>query len=146
MPRFFIDANTLISGLVFSGPEHQLLRKGAAGKVELVTSEDVIEELIEVINRKFPDKSHLVKESLKLAELKIIRKAEYASMVDEQQVRDLEDRHILAAALAAKCKLIVTGDRDLLTLKAHQGIKIIRTFQALNEITRATQKSVGGAI
>lgn len=111
MLRLFVDANTLVSGLVFKGPEHELLKKGARGSVELVTSEDVIEELVEVINRKFPNKASLITEFLKLAELKVIRKARYESKIGEQQVRDLEDRHVLAAAKAAKCKIIVTGDR-----------------------------------
>ncbi|MBI3588652.1 putative toxin-antitoxin system toxin component, PIN family [Candidatus Micrarchaeota archaeon] len=134
MLRLFIDANTLISGLVFSGPEHGLLKKGASRKVELITSEDVIDEVVEVINRKFPSKSVYAQEFLKLTEVKVIRKKEYETKIGEQTVRDLEDRHVLAAALAANCKIIVTGDGDLLALGNYKKIRIIRTTQILSEI------------
>lgn len=57
MARVFVDANTLVSGIVFSGSEHELLNGGAPGKLEFVTSEDVVSEVLQVIGRKFPSKA-----------------------------------------------------------------------------------------
>lgn len=48
--------------------------------------------------------------------------------------RDPDDDHVLACALAAKADLIVSGDRDLLTLKSFREIPIVtaaETVQAL---------------
>lgn len=44
--------------------------------------------------------------------------------------RDRDDDHVIAAALAAKADCIVTGDKDLLALGEHEGIRIVtaRTF------------------
>ncbi|MBI5553942.1 MAG: putative toxin-antitoxin system toxin component, PIN family [Candidatus Diapherotrites archaeon] len=133
MLRLFVDTNTLVSGLVYFGPEHQLLKKGVLRKVGLVTSEDVMEELVEVISRKFPGKSALVKEFLSVIEITIIGKTEYYTRIGEMVVRDPKDRHVLAAAWAAQCKVIVTGDRDLLSLTSYRNIRIITTTQALRE-------------
>ncbi len=133
MKRVFLDANTLVSGIVFSGSEHTLLKLGTRKQFELITSEDVIEELVEVIDRKFPEKAFLVKEFIKLAEIRAIRRKDYEKLVEMQKVRDAEDKHVLAAALAAKCSLLVTGDKDLLTLKKLAGIRIITTKEALKD-------------
>ena len=64
--RIFLDANTLVSGIVFRGFEHELLKNGVPGDFELVTSEDVIEELVEVLERKFPKNAGLAREFLKI--------------------------------------------------------------------------------
>jgi putative PIN family toxin of toxin-antitoxin system len=45
-------------------------------------------------------------------------------------LRDPDDNLILAAAVAYRCKFLVTGDNDLLKLKSFSGVEIIsvRTF------------------
>ena len=45
--------------------------------------------------------------------------------------RDSDDDHVLACALAGKADLIVSGDRDLLTLYEYHGIPILSTTAAL---------------
>ncbi len=104
---------------------------------ELVTSESVIEEVLDVLQRKFPSKVGLVEEFLKLSELQVILKTDYASIIESQVVRDLEDRHILAAAISSNCNFIVTGDKDLKVLKNYKGIEII-TSRKLLEMTNTS--------
>ncbi len=119
---------------MFSGAEHELLKSGVRKRGELITSEDVIEELVEVIDRKFPNKAFLVKEFLKLSEVRAIRKNSCEKLVEQQKVRDPEDRHVLAAAKAARCVLLVTGDDDLLSLKRDGSTRIVTTKEALREL------------
>ena len=47
--------------------------------------------------------------------------------------RDPDDVPVLAAAVGANCEYLVTGDKDLLTLKEFSGVKIVtaREFSAL---------------
>ena len=51
----------------------------------------------------------------------------------DQVCRDPDDDHVLAAAVAVKANLIVTGDKDLLTLGQFQGIRILPPQAFLNE-------------
>jgi putative PIN family toxin of toxin-antitoxin system len=51
-----------------------------------------------------------------------------------QIVRDPDDEHVLACALEASANLIVTGDKDLLTLNTYQNIPIITVAETLRRI------------
>ena len=39
---------------------------------------------------------------------------------------DPDDNHIIACAVSGRADVIVSGDRDLLRLKAYEGIPIVR--------------------
>ncbi len=52
----------------------------------------------------------------------------------ERVSEDPDDDHVLACALAAQADLIVSGDADLLNLKAYQGISIVTAAEALKRI------------
>jgi len=39
--------------------------------------------------------------------------------------RDPDDDNILAAAIAGNCDCVITGDKDLLVLRAYEGINIL---------------------
>ena len=50
-------------------------------------------------------------------------------------VNDADDNHVIAAAVAARTELIVTGDRKhLLPIGSHQGIAIITTHEVLDRL------------
>ena len=42
------------------------------------------------------------------------------------EVRDPEDRHVLAAAVGGKVEYLVTGDNDLLVLRDHPAVAPLR--------------------
>lgn len=69
--------------------------------------------------------------------------AEIASPADvpEDAVRDPEDRMILACAVGGKADLIVSGDKDLVVLKAYQGISIVTPSAFLNLMRPPTDTS-----
>lgn len=47
-------------------------------------------------------------------------------------LRDADDDHVVAAALAAKADCIVSGDDDLLSLGEVAGISVLRATQAIS--------------
>ena len=49
-------------------------------------------------------------------------------------VKDPDDDHVLACAIVASADLIVSGDSDLLELRAYQGIPILKPAEALARI------------
>jgi predicted nucleic acid-binding protein len=50
---------------------------------------------------------------------------------------DVDDDHVIAAAVAAGADLVVSGDRKhLLPLGSHQGIGIVDTAEAVRRIGR----------
>lgn len=129
----FVDANIIVSGIVFNGKEHKLLLKGLSKRTQLITSEDVLDEVVGVLNKKFPEHAGLVKEFLRLIRVKISLRGDYEKSIKAGIVRDEADAHVLAAALETKCSVIVTGDRDLLALGRYHGIKIKTTSQFLKD-------------
>ncbi|MCK4718460.1 MAG: putative toxin-antitoxin system toxin component, PIN family [Thermoplasmata archaeon] len=134
--RLFIDANVFISGIVFKGNEFKLLYSSMLSKEdEFITSEHVIDEITRVMVRKFPDHINLTKEVFDILKLRVVPKQEYMAQIDGiTEVRDKHDRHVLAADIATKCDIIVTGDKDLLTLHTYRQIEISKPRQALETI------------
>ena len=55
-----------------------------------------------------------------------------------QVVRDPDDNHVLACALAAKAEIVVSGDKDLLDLSTYQNIPILSAAEALHRIEAQT--------
>ena len=49
---------------------------------------------------------------------------------------DPDDDHVIAAAAAARAALLVTGDRDLLDMVEHAGIRIVTPAQAVSLVRR----------
>lgn len=115
--RIFVDANVLVSGIVFLGKEHRLLVEASARGIQLITSEDVLDEVLTVLNKNFPAYGGLAEEFLKLVEIRVTLRGEYERGMKTGVVRDAADAHVLAAASESKCQIIATGDRDLLDLK-----------------------------
>jgi len=131
--RIFLDANTLISGILFNGKEHNLLTKN--NRDTLITSEDVLDETMKTITQKFPESVGLVDAFLKILDLTVIKRKEYINKLNKYNVvRDKNDRHILAAAVVSKSDYIVTGDADLLALKTYRNIHIVKTKKILSLI------------
>jgi len=60
-----------------------------------------------------------------------------ASKLENPICRDPDDDNILAAAISGKCDCIITGDKDLLVLKQHEGINIFnpRDFLMNEDLT-----------
>jgi predicted nucleic acid-binding protein len=114
----FVDANTIVSGLVFEGNEALLLRLGMIGACKLVTTRYVIDEVSKVLGTEefglgadqiasllaAVYRAIVVQKDLKQQELK-----RYFAKLD-----DKKDVHVLAAYEKFKCDFLVTGDKELL--------------------------------
>lgn len=117
--RCLIDTNILISAALFpdSVPARAFM-KAVSPPHNAVVCDYSLDEMRRVYNRKFPHKIPDFERFLSLLALsvEIVSTPEEAGegMRDEQKIRDLNDRPIYLAALAAGVDGILTGDKDFL--------------------------------
>jgi uncharacterized protein len=138
MLRIVVDANIVISGLVWRGPPHQLLVALSEDQFIAHTSYTLISELTrKLLGSKLG--AELLKRDISAQQLvmsysalcEIVSPAPLAQPV----CRDSDDDAILACAKAANANLIVSGDKDLLVLGTFEGIPILTAVQALQRLT-----------
>jgi putative PIN family toxin of toxin-antitoxin system len=133
--RVFVDSNILISAMVFDRNELDILRRVVRKGHQLVISKNVQEEVFRVILEKFPEHAALVDEFIRISGMEMVRGDKYLNIIDEyDMVRDRNDRHVLAAAVAAQCELLLTGDKDLLVLKSCRNVRIVTSKGAMKYV------------
>lgn len=121
--RLVFDTNVLVAAVVASGVCRDLVEY-CTEHHHLVTSDFILGELREKLDRKFRLSADVVEGVLASFEARMHVVA--PSVLDPPACRDPDDDWVLATALAGKCECVVTGDRDLLDLKEHAGIRILR--------------------
>ena len=134
MTRIVLDTNVVVSALVWGGTPYQLIRMAIDGDVVLHTSLALLDELRDVLTRphlaaRIGQRHASAKEAVTLyASLTIL-----VSPVSVPRVvpGDADDDHVIAAAVAAKAALIVSGDRHLLTLRDHGTMRIVTPSEAV---------------
>lgn len=124
--RVVLDTNVLVSGLLRpqSNPG-RILRAWQTGKIQLLYSPALLDEIVSVLAR-----PRLAKYGLNVddAAATIDYIAELGQLVIPTQslavCRNPKDNHILEIALAGRADAIVSGDADLLILHPFQEIPI----------------------
>ena len=135
--KVLFDANVLVSAIVFNGNELEAIRISHYKEYENVISEHVEKEVVRTLLEKFPEHHKLIYEFIKLADFIIIQKHRYMDKIEEITiVRDIHDRHILACAIIEDCDYIVTGDKDLLSIKEYRGIHIVTSKEYLKIVKK----------
>ena len=128
--RVVIDTNVLISALFWVGRPKRLLNAARINKIAFITSESLLTELKGVctaMNKPF----HLSKsEADKIIDhLKDIAEEVVSLKSNVTLCKDEADNRVLECALDGKADYIVTGDKDLLSLKSFKGIKIAKVSE-----------------
>ena len=117
--KVFVDANTVVSGLLFEGNESLLLRLGMVRLCELVTSEYVVEEVKKALRSSRFDLSEDDVSFLISYLHRCIRvyPAPTLEEIDRNlgRLEDKKDVHVLVAFEKLGCGLLVTGDAELLS-------------------------------
>jgi putative PIN family toxin of toxin-antitoxin system len=112
--RVFLDTNVLVSAAATRGLCADVFREVLRSH-ELVVSDALFEELVRGLDKKFGVKPDLIREVVDLLHRDTVF-AEPTEGVDIK-LKDKDDLVILSAALSGSADLLITGDKELLSLK-----------------------------
>jgi len=121
--RVVFDTNILVSALVFPGGQGEsALRRTILQTDVLVLSRPILDELLEVLGRKFArDAEELAHVAVFLSQLAILVAPKRRLRV----VKDEPNNRILECAVAGHAEAIVTGDKALLALKSNGSTRML---------------------
>ena len=114
--KIFADTNVLVSAFTARGLCADLLEIILADH-QLMTGEFVLQELQRVLTTKLKVPKNKVSNVLQF-----LRNHHVEPMPDapsEIKVKDKDDRWVLESAIKAKADILVTGDKDLLSISKH---------------------------
>lgn len=127
--KVVLDTNILISSLIY-GQKPQQIENLILDKIVIgITSLSLLAELTDVLTKKF----HFSEFRIKQTEKKI--RNNFILVRPESTVKILKDdsdNRVLEAAIEGKCQYIITGDKELLSLGAFKGIKIVKVAEFLD--------------
>lgn len=114
--RVLIDTNILISAALDPhGTPAKAFIKAVSYPHQGILCEQNVDELRRVFNRKFPQRLSALERFLSMAMTALeIVPVPPQEEPDEARVRDVKDRPILRAAIAAGADILLTGDKDFL--------------------------------
>jgi putative PIN family toxin of toxin-antitoxin system len=134
-----LDTNVVIAGLLWDGPPYSLLMRAAQRRdLVLATSPRLMAELAETLMLARSAKRIAAAATSVEQLIAVYRDATVLvtpSEVPRLVVDDVDDDHVIAAAVAAQSHCIVTGDRaHLLPLDAYGSIAINSPRQCLDRL------------
>jgi putative PIN family toxin of toxin-antitoxin system len=129
--RITLDTNVLISSwIVPGGSADQVMQLVRRGKVDLVLSPFILDELSRVLTQKFGLPSKTVQKAMRRIErlATIVQPEVTIDIIKEKQ----DDNRILECAVSGHVDYLITGDKKhILPLGSIQGIPIITIAEFL---------------
>ncbi len=137
--NIFVDTNILLSGIFFEGNESKILD---LVELDLVTNEDVVDELRKVVKKKLKYLKErtfeiaLAETEKALSDILIIPKSKYDNKLNEAEslITHKKDIPILAAVLYSKPDYFLTGDTHFFTEKIKSVINVSTVKDFLGKI------------
>jgi len=135
--RITLDTNVMVSSTFWAGAPDQVMRLVEEKEVELILSEEIMNELVEVleyeeVKKKVREKGLMMRRSVEkiLSVSQIIKPNERIYAVKE----DPDDDKFLECAVEGDAEYLVSRDKHLLKLKKYKGIEIIKPEEFLRII------------
>ena len=134
--RIVLDTNVLMSAIFFGGVPFKILQAWRNGKVQLAVCPEILTEYREVALRLKQRYDGV--DALPLLDLIAIHSCLVQAVpLPEPVCDDPDDAIFFACALAAKARIIVSGDRHLLDLGEYQGVPIVSAREFLERLQSA---------
>jgi|SRR3989344_2497709 len=128
-----VDTNFLISSTQWDySVAHKLLKKFILSDAEIFTTQDILDETAEVLERDFEYSTNEAKNIIGkiLLFAKLIETKQKINVIKE----DPDDNKIIECAIESSSDYIVTYDMHLLKLKEYKRIKILKPEEFLKII------------
>lgn len=106
-----VDTNVLVSLLVFSSKKMNQIMECVFMKHQLVLSSYIVEELKNVVRRKFPHKITVIDELLSKMSYEYVYTPDTVNKT-LFEIRDVKDYPILYTAILEDVDILITGDND----------------------------------
>jgi len=133
-PLVVLDTNLYVSYLITpSGPTAQLVGLGLAGEAfSIAISPGLMEELRRVVTYPHIISKYTIDPKAVVALLTLLHRRAYVTAGDYVvgKLDDPGDNMVLACALEAGVRYVVTGDPHLLNLKEYHGVQILSVADA----------------
>lgn len=141
--RLVLDTNVVVAGLLWHGPPRRLIELAIEGDaVDLFSSPVLLDELAHTLSyAKFAARIRSFGTSIEalVAQYTALVSLVTPATVPRVVANDADDDHVIAAAVAARAELIVTGDRKhLLPIGSHRGIAIVAAREVVERIAAGT--------
>lgn len=134
--RAVLDTNVLVSALLFTGISSELVPLWQRGAFVVLLSRAILEEYLRVLS--YP-KFQLSEEEIKgLIQEELLPYVEVVNPRRRLRVvkRDPSDDKFLECAVAGKAQVIISGDKDLLSLGRYRQVRIQSPARFLEENAR----------
>ncbi|HWP91873.1 MAG TPA: putative toxin-antitoxin system toxin component, PIN family [Thermodesulfobacteriota bacterium] len=130
--KVVLDTNVLVSALLFKKETSKIVALWKSGKIVPVLSKEIFDEFKRVLEYpKFAltknEISHLILEEV----LPFFEVIEVKTSI-KGICKDLDDDKFISCALSAKARFVVSGDKDLWSLKSFKSVRIIRPSDLLD--------------
>ena len=130
--KIVLDTNIVVSALIGKhGESAKLFKLIISEEVENYTSTEIIKEISEVLSREEITKRTLKEERQFILEQYLIHSKLTEPKTKHNVVEHASDNKFIDAAVEAKAKFIISGDKHLLAIKEFKGIKIITAKEYL---------------
>jgi putative PIN family toxin of toxin-antitoxin system len=125
--KIVLDTNVLISGIFWNGLPRKVVSLWAKNKIQLLITKQIFNEFIR-ISKKIDNKGIATnKWAVRIIKNSIIVPDKELTTI----CRDPEDNKFLNCALVGNADYVISGDNDLLILKAVGSTKIVSPAQFL---------------
>lgn len=144
MLKAVFDSTVLVSAFLRKqGVTAKLLDQAVQGAFELYLADAIIEETRAVLLNREHLREHFTYTNQEVEEYALLLRAfarPVFNLPSVQVCRDPNDDYVIATALGAGATYLVTRDKDLLTLKAYQGVTMIRPEEFIHLIRQQHPK------
>lgn len=121
--KIVIDTNVVISAAFFGGVPRKVLQAAIEEKIIVCATDSIVEEYQEIRTEMVARKKGTLRDNIFDLYLGKIKMIDAVTVVDV--CRDPDDNKFIACAVDAKAIYIVSGDKDLLTVKNYDAIEIV---------------------